>query len=141
MSANADYQRRYRAANKEKVRVQRRALYLKTKVKVAAQTSAWHAANPEKARNYTRRWRAENPEWALHLNRSAKQKRDEARAGRPKPAGCDACGRGGKICFDHSHNTGAFRGWLCSPCNTALGMAKDDPAVLRALALYLERAL
>ncbi len=41
-------------------------------------------------------------------------------------------------CVDHSHKTGKVRGVLCGRCNSALGHAKDNPKVLRALADYLE---
>jgi hypothetical protein len=61
-------------------------------------------------------------------------------AKREKPTTCDVCGRAGKIVFDHCHVTGAFRGWLCGHCNTALGQVFDQPDVLRALAAYLERS-
>ncbi len=59
--------------------------------------------------------------------------------GRPKPESCEACGgveRG--VVFDHCHSTGRARGWLCGPCNLALGLVKDAPARLRALAEYVE---
>lgn len=39
---------------------------------------------------------------------------------------------------DHCHKTGRVRGLLCSNCNTAIGLASDDPARLRALADYLD---
>lgn len=44
----------------------------------------------------------------------------------------------GIICFDHSHATGSFRGWICSYCNRSLGFARDKPETLRKLAEYLE---
>ena len=40
---------------------------------------------------------------------------------------------------DHCHVGGQVRGLLCHHCNIALGEAKDDPAVLRRMADYLER--
>jgi len=68
-------------------------------------------------------------------------------------AACSACGSteaGGKNNqwhIDHDHSCcpalpacgECVRGILCHNCNIALGHAKDDPAVLRALADYLER--
>jgi Autographiviridae endonuclease VII len=54
-------------------------------------------------------------------------------------AGCDVCGRYIKLAIDHCHVSGATRGLLCTPCNTALGSAEDDPSRLRALADYLEK--
>jgi hypothetical protein len=54
---------------------------------------------------------------------------------------CEGCGRPfhGTPAVDHDAATGEFRGVLHSNCNTALGMAHDDPDVLRALADYIER--
>ncbi|MFI5397590.1 MAG: endonuclease domain-containing protein [Candidatus Binatia bacterium] len=53
---------------------------------------------------------------------------------------CAICGGTHRICLDHDHKTGAFRGWLCNACNRALGMLKDDPAILRRAADYIESA-
>lgn len=43
-----------------------------------------------------------------------------------------------RLNVDHDHQTGAVRKLLCRHCNHALGNAKDDPALLRAMADYLE---
>ena len=40
---------------------------------------------------------------------------------------------------DHCHRTGRVRALLCSRCNTTIGQTEDDPALLRAMADYLER--
>lgn len=43
------------------------------------------------------------------------------------------------LAVDHEHDTGRVRGLLCSPCNTALGLFKDSPELLRLAADYLEQ--
>jgi hypothetical protein len=40
---------------------------------------------------------------------------------------------------DHDHFTGEVRGVLCHGCNTAIGILRDDPSVLRRAADYIER--
>lgn len=41
---------------------------------------------------------------------------------------------------DHKHVVPPIpRGLLCSPCNRALGLLKDDPALLRKAAAYIEK--
>ena len=54
---------------------------------------------------------------------------------------CEVCGQragGREFHLDHDHATGKFRGWLCHSCNVALGCVRDNPAILRKLASYLE---
>lgn len=49
--------------------------------------------------------------------------------------------RGGKLkrlAVDHDHSTGKIRALLCQHCNQAIGKMRDDPALLRAAAEYLE---
>jgi len=59
-------------------------------------------------------------------------------------AGCSICGtvewngRHARPHVDHCHKSGRVRGILCSECNTGLGKFKDDPALLRRAAAYLE---
>ena len=40
--------------------------------------------------------------------------------------------------IDHNHETGKFRGILCLPCNSMLGMAKDSRDLLQKAADYLD---
>lgn len=55
--------------------------------------------------------------------------------------GCAICSgppRGrGRYHFDHDHQTGKFRGLLCTNCNTALGQFKDNPTLLARAIGYL----
>ena len=42
------------------------------------------------------------------------------------------------LCIDHCHDTNAVRGLLCSPCNTALGLLKENVEVMKKLIYYVE---
>lgn len=64
--------------------------------------------------------------------------RKEKEAGRPRSETCEICYRVTNTDFDHAHETGLFRGWICRSCNLALGMVKDDAALLRRMADYLD---
>jgi hypothetical protein len=59
----------------------------------------------------------------------------------PQPTGEKLVGHHRVLCIDHDHRSGAVRGALCHRCNTAIGLLKDDPALLRAAASYLETFL
>ena len=54
--------------------------------------------------------------------------------------GCQVCGSTTSLCLDHDHYTGKVRGCLCSNCNTALGLLKDNLERIKNLAKYLEEA-
>jgi hypothetical protein len=54
---------------------------------------------------------------------------------------CAICGNGNKgktFHVDHDHKTGVVRGLLCSSCNMALGLLKDDPNIVLRMFDYLE---
>ncbi len=54
---------------------------------------------------------------------------------------CCICGEKNEIhknlVVDHNHATGEIRGLICSPCNSALGFAKDSVKVLQSMIDYL----
>jgi hypothetical protein len=51
---------------------------------------------------------------------------------------CAICGETSPQHLDHDHSTGMTRQFLCQRCNQGLGLMRDDPAVLRAAADYVE---
>lgn len=55
---------------------------------------------------------------------------------RPAPGGIKAASR---LHVDHDHVTGRNRDLLCMNCNRGLGYFKEDPALMRAAAEYIER--
>lgn len=42
-----------------------------------------------------------------------------------------------ELAVDHCHTSNKIRGLLCSNCNTALGLLKDDPEILFRAIIYL----
>jgi len=79
----------------------------------------------------------------LSIKASKRLAQQEKAAGRKRPNVCDLCsgvgllGKG--IVFDHCHQSGEFRGWLCDRCNKVLGLVYDDPDVLQKMIGYLEK--
>jgi hypothetical protein len=145
LEARRVYNRAYRIANSERLSAYDKARKTKETRRAHNQTS--------KAKLTARAWRAKNKEKLADIERGRARKypdrvrvqarhRTEALAGRPKPERCEACGDTGNskgIVFDHCHKLHHFRGWLCSNCNVALGLLKDDPNRLRQLIAYLAR--
>jgi hypothetical protein len=52
-----------------------------------------------------------------------------------------ASGKTRDLAIDHNHETGAIRQLLCSNCNRAIGLFRDDPALLDAARAYLHKHL
>jgi hypothetical protein len=87
---------------------------------------AWLARNVESRRAFRRKWAG------------------KPAPTRPCPPACELCEQPpGKrsLHLDHDHETGAFRGWLCSNCNSGLGLFRDNPRLLRKAAKYLVEQL
>lgn len=58
--------------------------------------------------------------------------------------GCWVCEQsdpnGRRLAVDHDHATGLVRGLLCTDCNRAIGLMRDDPTRLERAARYLTDA-
>ena len=46
---------------------------------------------------------------------------------------------GSALNVDHEHSTGKVRGLLCRRCNQVIGLMEDNPELLKAAIVYLER--
>lgn len=83
-----------------------------------------------------------DPEGARRRQREFQERRNtqrEVAAGRPRPDLCEVCNELHiRIVWDHDHETGEFRGWICDRCNRVLGLVYDNPHLLQQLSDYLK---
>lgn len=93
-----------------------------------------------KHREYNARWKAKYP----GRDQEVKYRHRygvELSLLRSKPSVCEICERPyKKIVFDHCHQSGAFRGWICDPCNVVLGNIEDNPEILKKMIDYLGKS-
>ena len=118
-----------------------KSYYKKTKTIAKARSATRYKTNKADILQRQKERRALDPEYVntrKNVLRDRSRKELEQQAGRACPAGCEVCHQEyGRLDFDHDHETGLFRGWLCRRCNLMLGHAKDSPSLLKALADYL----
>ena len=114
----------------------------------------WANGNPGRKASTARAWREANPDkYALgQIVQSAKDLGLDPAVVvahfRAHSGTCDICGRlpnagdrrTSRLCIDHDHQTGAFRGLLCASCNIGIGKFQDDTLILAAAIKYLDRA-
>lgn len=121
--------------------------YYKNKEKCRARTRKWHAENKEQANRQAKEWQKKNPEAQKLINEKAKAKSfgltiEEYRNLKAKTH-CEICAevftKSKHKHIDHCHETNKVRGVLCSKCNLAIGMMRDNPVYLRLTANYLEK--
>lgn len=97
-------------------------------------TDAWNARNRAHVRARNATWMRENPKTRWRERGIILESIPE----RPILGECEACGYIPlTLSCDHDHETGLFRGWLCSDCNLALGNAHDSVEKLEGLIKYL----
>ncbi len=96
----------------------------------------YYKRNPEYFKEKSKSW---------HSKQDNKDRKRAAKYGltleefRSMPKCCEVCGSEDLLCIDHDEKTKEVRGILCSQCNTALGLLKEDPGRIRLLALYIEK--
>jgi len=112
-----------RAANNAKLEV---------KVRIKASKAAYHAHPERKVK--LRQVHLEKIGWNLEMFEQTKAEQGNACAICRKPFTAE-----NPPCADHIHsNPPAPRGLLHGNCNTAIGLLKEDPEIIRAAAAYVE---
>lgn len=147
---NKERQARYRAKNAEKLR-ERHRQYNKSETKKASK-ARWLAENPGKPAEYTKAYKERNVE----KTRAYEKKRGWLRRYGLTPEKyeemlleqqgcCKICKRHGDefkkgLCIDHAHDSGKVRGLLCTNCNTALGLLKENKDLFQKAVEYLSES-
>ena len=130
------------AANKEQYKLRGQRYRKSHAAYLSVKNTAWNKAHPELSSVYQRNsaWR----KFAI-LNEDGTQftcvdydRQYQVQQGRCRVCGLHQSELARRLCADHNHTTGKFRGLLCDLCNKALGQARDSSAILRQLADYLE---
>ena len=113
--------------------------YSRHRARVLDGNMKWRTENPEKYKSRpsagSERRRIYRRQKYYGLSPEEYQKRWDRQHGL---CAVEGCGRPIRD-IDHDHETGKTRDLLCSFCNTGLGLFKDDPALLRSAAKYLEK--
>lgn len=153
---------RQRRLNNPKYRERERAYYREHADEVNARTRAARAANPERFRANEKAYRDKHKEKRRLAGRARYYANPEyfAEHGRKRrlkrfgltPESYEALkeeqGRACAICrdpfperpephIDHCHRTGRVRGLLCGKCNQAIGLLRDDPALIERASAYV----
>jgi hypothetical protein len=136
----------------EKRRAYFREYGQKNRVKKIAAAKAWREANREKRLKYEAEYRKANPERrrateakyrernrdAITARRHSIDVRDYVATKEKQGLKCEICHKTPKrLCVDHDHENGRFRGLLCSKCNSAIGLLGEDTRAIERALWYL----
>jgi hypothetical protein len=152
---HAAYQKTWYDANRQKVSDYMRVYFAKHREERRAYNKAWRDAHAGELKAYRKKYNdAHRAEFEVYRRTHREERKIQARIRRyglsqvefdsllKKQGGrCAICktedwnGKGPHI--DHDHKTGKVRGVLCSNCNAAVGMVKDDLKIARGLAKYI----
>lgn len=114
----------------------------------------WRDRNPEKVREYNlkdaprnrervRKWRLKNPDYRFlreyGITQNDFENLFENQNGKCAICKIDHSELPKRLHVDHCHATGKVRWLLCSICNQALGMFKDDTSLLDRAKEYLTK--
>jgi hypothetical protein len=141
--ARREYERAWRKANPEKVNAKAERYRAAHRTKLSERVSLWNRQNPDAKRA----WEARNKDRirGYVLARKYGMSHEDWKTMWDNQGGrCAICsepmvGGSGGACVDHCHTSGAVRSLLCTPCNTAIGLLKEDPDRIKAAAEYVAK--
>lgn len=125
----------------------------KERSKNAEASAKWRAANREvyleRNREASRRFNLENPGASKARSEAFRHRKEYGITSEvyyermATSLTCEHCQvlpcSSNKLCYDHNHSTGAFRGVLCFSCNTSLGKLGDSVEAIERMLSYLKR--
>ena len=126
-------------------------LHGKEKERRKLNQTRWRKNNPEKVKKLRRAWYTKYPLKVkkMRLIKTLKDlgmKKDDYNKIYDRCQGvCESCGKKNyhklyeRLCLDHWHDTGKFRGYLCHRCNSALGMLGDSKTNVLLLLNYITK--
>jgi hypothetical protein len=130
-----DYQKEkvslWRKTNPEKKAEQKKRHYLKNKEKIDQKAKDWYNNNKDRSKGNAIQRKYGITTEIFNQMRESQQYR------------CAICGTGEdslkkKLVIDHCHNTGKVRKLLCTNCNVAIGMFKENPRIMFLAMEYLK---
>jgi hypothetical protein len=140
----------WNSKNKEEQRAARRDYYAANRERLLAYQREYKEQRREELKGRRRSHYVENPDVYKARNlRKFGITLDQFNAAMKAQGGvCAICKRPSKtlhasgkvkdLAVDHDHETGRFRGLLCTSCNNGLGRFKDSPDLLAAAIAYLK---
>lgn len=105
----------------------------KNKEKIDKKAREWQEANKDKLATYTRK---QNLKRKYGLTIEAYEEMLKSQESK-----CAICYQlsDKTLAVDHSHETGIVRSLLCNPCNTALGLLKEDIKIIESMKKYIKK--
>ena len=121
----------YDKTNPEKKAEQKKRHYLKNKEKIDQRARDWYNNNKDRSKGNAIQRKYGITTEIFNQMRESQQYR------------CAICGTGEdslkkKLVIDHCHNTGKVRKLLCTNCNVAIGMFKENPRIMFSAMEYLK---
>lgn len=105
--------------NRKKFNERCRVAYHKNKDKEHVRRRKYYLNNKEAQLKYARELQKRNPEAGVKASRRRMGIKDPS--GEIRTGNCEICNAYCKLQYDHDHQTGLFRGWLCFKCNVLVG--------------------